>query len=201
MKKNIIYGLGIGIIFCIAVWIGYQLYSGNKEMEEKVVQTEENGVEDKLSTENTVENKVEEQVMPSNAEEEKTTPNTQLVLEKVYQECGHAIKEYAEIPKEAVNLTKQELENQYEGWKISEFSKGKVILQKEVQGQCNQHYLLREEEGNIAVYEVQKDGSERLKEKTNIATEYLTSTDLQKIQEGIKVYGIEQLNSVLEDFE
>ena len=45
------------------------------------------------------------------------------------------------------------------------------------------------------------DGTETLYEKTNISSEYLTETDLINMQDGLEIYGKEELNQVIEDFE
>ena len=37
--------------------------------------------------------------------------------------------------------------------------------------------------------------------KTNITKEYLTKDDIEKLEEGIFVFGISDLNAALEDFE
>ena len=133
-------------------------------------------------------------------EEEKISPNAILTLKRTYSECNHTIKEYSEIPDELVNLTKEELEEKKPGWKVEKFSAHEIILAKEETGKCNEHYILRECDGVIAVYKIENN-EEILEETTGISVEYLTQSDKEKIKEGIKVYGREELNSVLEDYE
>lgn len=72
---------------------------------------------------------------------------------------------------------------------------------KEVSGVCNQHYVLREKDGIIAIYQIHENNEETLKEETGISTEYLTENDRMRLEEGIRIYGDEELNSVLEDYE
>lgn len=140
-------------------------------------------------------------LIDTNSNEEKTTPNTSLILKKHYNECNHTIKEYSELPSKSINLTQKEIEEEYKEWNIEEFSSKKIILIKEESGNCNQHYVLKEKNGVIAIYNIDKNGVETLKETTSISVEYLTQTDLLKIKQGIKVYGEEELNSTIEDFE
>ena len=61
-------------------------------------------------------------------------------------------------------------------------------------------YLLKNVDGFIDVYYVDNNG-EYLYKKTNIAIEYLSKEDLDKLNNGIEVIGIEELNKKLEDFE
>ena len=98
-------------------------------------------------------------------------------------------------------MTKQEVQNEYQDWEVIGFESGKVILYKEFEGECGEHFKLHLEDGKIVIYLLNKDGTETLYEKTNISSEYLTETDLINIQDGLEVYGKEELNKIIEDFE
>ena len=63
------------------------------------------------------------------------------------------------------------------------------------------YYIIKNLNGYIVVYEIDENNSEELIESTGIAVEYLTETDKIHLNEGIKVFGKENLNKVLEDFE
>ena len=60
---------------------------------------------------------------------------------------------------------------------------------------------MRVENGKVVIYLVSQEGRESLYEKTNISSEYLTETDLINMQDGLEIYGKEELNKVIEDFE
>ena len=62
-------------------------------------------------------------------------------------------------------------------------------------------YIIKEYKDNIAVYEVDEEGKEHLRETTHILTKYLPEIDRKKLQDGIKVVGKEELNKTLEDYE
>ena len=136
-----------------------------------------------------------------NTDKVKITPNTKLVLKKYYTQCNHTINTYVELPKELVNLDEQELKKEYEGWKVDKFTQDEVILLKEENAFCDEHYIIKEYSGRIAIYKINKNGAEILEKVTSISTEYLTEHDLLNIKNGIKVYGTEQLNKTLEDYE
>ena len=76
-----------------------------------------------------------------------------------YEECNHTIKEYAKMPEEYVNLNQEELAKKQENWQIEEFSKDEVTLLKDVTSVCNEHYVLREKDGIIAVYQIHEDNT------------------------------------------
>lgn len=133
--------------------------------------------------------------------EEKVSANAILILKKYYEKCEHTINEYVELPKELVNMTEDEVQKQYPDWEVIGFEKGKVTLYKEFKDECGEHFKLKVEEGKVVVYIVNNDGSESIYERTNISSEYLTETDLINMQDGLEIYGREELNQIIEDFE
>ena len=98
-------------------------------------------------------------------------------------------------------MSKKKLEESNTEWQIKDFSSKEVTLFKYENGLCNEHYVLREEDGIIVVYNIDENGNEILKEKTSINTQYLPQTDLIAIKNGIYIYGNEELYSTLEDYE
>ena len=133
--------------------------------------------------------------------EEKVSANAILILKKYYKKCEHTINEYVELPQELVNMTKDEVQAQYPDWEVIGFEAGKVTLYKEFDDVCGEHFKLKVEDGKVVVYIVNRDGAESLYEKTNISSEYLTETDLLNMQDGLEIYGKEELNQIIEDFE
>ena len=138
---------------------------------------------------------------PPPKKEEKISPKATLTIKKQYTQCGHVINEYKEIPEELVNLTKKELEGRCENYEIEKFSTLSIILQKEESGFCGEHYILKQKDDVIAVYKIKEDGTQSLEDVTGICVEYLTENDKMQIKKGITVYGKEELNSMLEDYE
>lgn len=198
--KKWIYVISIVIIVIVAIFIGSYLFRKNNND----VKNQNNNIENtnKIETYNEVEeNMIMNDIPISSIESEKISPNATLIVKKHYEACDHIIREYAKIPEEYVNLTKEELLEKQDGWEIESFSKDEIIIIKQIGGVCNEHYVLRENNGVVVVYQINKDNTETLKEETGIATEYLTETDRVRLEEGIKIYGNEELNSTLEDYE
>jgi len=133
--------------------------------------------------------------------EDKVAANAILILKKYYQKCEHTINEYVELPQELVNMTEEEVQTEYLDWEVIGFEKGKVTLYKEFDDVCGEHFKLKVEDGKVIVYIVNNDGTESVYEKTNISSEYLTETDLINMQDGLEIYGKEELNQIIEDFE
>ena len=137
------------------------------------------------------------------ASEDKISSNSALILKKYYKECGHTINEYIEMLPELVNMTQEEINDEFEEWELIGFNSREVTFLKEFEGTCGEHFSLKDENGMVVIFKVLADGTKQLYEKTEISTEFLPETDLLQMQseEGIQVYGKEELNKVLEDFE
>jgi len=192
MNKRTIFIVIIVILFCVFFYLGFNIK--NKKEQNNIIRNdmkfEQN--DNELVNENTIE---------TTSQEEKITPNTMLVLKKYYEDCGHTMCKKAIIPEEMVNLTERQIQEKYSNWVIEEFSKEQVVLYKKLSSFCGEHYLLIEEEGYISIYTIDEEGNRTIKESKRISVEYLSETDKIELKNGIMVYGAEELNKILEDFE
>ncbi len=202
MKKVWIIGLIIAIII-IGIILGIFIYNNNanNNKQSSIVKNEINIVSEKVTDECTEEYQNSEEEIETDSQEEKISPNCLLTLKKYYEECNHTINEYVDIPQDLVNGTEEDLKNEYPYWQVEKYSSNDIILYKEFNSNCGQHFVLREDNGKITVYKINENNAEEVYENTEISVEYLSETDKIKISEGIRVNGIEELNQLLEDFE
>lgn len=142
-----------------------------------------------------------EDVITTNTEEEKISPNCKITLIKYYKGCKDKINDYISVPKELVNCTEKQLQGKYNDWEIKEFSSNQITLYKEFEGECGEHYLLKDKDGKIYIYKINENGKQEEYEKTDVATDYLPEKDKSAIKEGLKVNGKEKLNELIESFE
>ena len=194
----------ISVVLAICAGIAtYFIVRQNKKSE--TIPETNTYISEKIEDECTEEYKEEEMANQNATEvsstEEKVAANAILILKKYYTKCDHTINEYVELPKELVNLTKEQVQEKYSDWEVIGFEKGKITLYKEFDDVCGEHFKLKIEDGKVVVYTVNNDGTETLYEKTNISSEYLTETDLINMQDGLEIYGKEELNQIIEDFE
>ena len=196
-KAKIIIGIVLTILIIMASYI---LFFNKEEISNE--NTEYNTYISKIIEDECTEEYIKTRNATTvSATEEKLASNAILILKKYYRECEHTINEYVELPQELVNMTEEEVQEQYSDWEVIGFEKGKLTLYKEFDDVCQEHYKLRLENGNVVVYIVNNDGTESLYEKTGISSEYLTETDLINMQDGLEIYGKEELNQIIEDFE
>lgn len=201
MRKRFLITIIFIVNMVIAVCIGWYIYKINNIDEINNTQIAKNS-NVKIQDECTEFSKVyETATMQANANEEKVTPKTKLIIQKNYKGCKHTITDDVELPKEMVNKTKKEIEEYYGNWKLEEFSKSNIILSKEFEGICNEHYILKSENGYVVIYTISEDDNENYLKETQISTQFLSEEDLENLQKGIAIVGNDELQKALEDFE
>lgn len=159
---------------------------------------ENNSYYDNNENSNDVENSI---IIKTSSGEEKTTPNTLIIFESYYSKCGHSKIRSEKIANEYVNKTKEEMQKIYSDWEIRSFSSDRIELFKNENSLCGNHYIVKEENGYVTVYNINKDGQEVLSDKTDISTKYLPKDDNDLLKNGIKANSTSQLEQILADFE
>ncbi len=192
MKKTIF--IVCLLILIVAFFLGLYLYKINTI--DNNLKIGEELIEDECT-------KFEEQnSIKVNSSENKTSINTKLTIKILYKECNH-IKETTELitDESLINLTEEEFRNKYKEWDVQKFTLSEIVIYKEVDDFCNEHYKIQDKDGYITVYQIDKAGNVISEKQTNIAIEYLTNDDIEKIKKGIIVYSTKELNKIIEDYE
>lgn len=184
MKRIIYYSILIFIFSCIIGFFYSRIWkSNNEELANENVINKSNVITETVST------------------EEKVSFNSNFAIKKYYDKCGHVEVNVAELPYELINLTKNEIETIYSNWNVEEFSSNNLVLSRNEDTICNDHYVLKMNSDAIDVYHLEQNGEESLYKSTDIIKDYLTENDIKNLEEGIYVYGKSNINSVIEDFE
>lgn len=191
MRRNYII-IGIVLTIMIGIFTGILIFNKGVQLAQQQGNNEEI-VENKLSD--------EIQITATGAKEEKTTPNTLLTFKTFYKKCGHTIDVKEEITENLVNKTETQLRESFKDWQMKNFSAKQVELYKEKDEICNEHYIIKEKNGYVAIYLLDQNQKETLQEVTQIAVVYLPQTDQMQLKEGIKVVGKQEVNATLEDYE
>lgn len=140
------------------------------------------------------------EVVETVVEETKLSPYAKMVIEKKFTKCGHTSVEIQDLPIELVNMTESDIKNKYTDWEIRSFSSNEVSLFREIEANCNDHFVLKSKEGFLAVYNKVTDDVLNLKEVMDIDISHLPSEDLLELENGINVYGEDALSMLIEDF-
>ena len=181
----------ITVLICVIVILGAMITA--------VLISRPNDNQEQLNVETQVAE--ENMLVETNAEEVKISPNCSFTVRTYYKECGHITSQYNNIPEELVNKTEAELKEMYPEYMVETFKSNEVIVYVEKEGECGEHYLVKDMDGKVVIYERLSDGTERLLEETSITTDYLPETDKISLRDGIIIFGREKLNSLIEDFE
>ena len=194
MKKWLV-TIVVFIIFLIGMIISYFLFLENKTSQNEVQNT------DKIAEENKINNTNNVDVVLTSYSGFKVTPSTVIVFETKHKECNHTEIKEEKANEDIINMNEEELQKKYKDWTIKQFSIKKIVLYNEKEGYCDEHYILKEKDGFIGVFRTNGESKEELVNLTSIAVQYLPETDRLNIENGLKIYGKDNLNKTLEDFE
>ena len=156
-----------------------------------------NELEDKFADTNILNN----EIVSTNSSDVKLSPNAIIYFNKHYSDCGHTVIEKQQINANEVNKTEEYFKDAYSDWQITKFDSNEVELYKEIEGNCDKHYLITVKDEHIAIYTVDSEGKTKLKEVTEVPIQYLPKEDVELLKRGINANGDNELAKKLEDFE
>lgn len=146
-------------------------------------------------------NETQENVVKTNSSEITVSPNAEVVITQTFKKCGHTIVKRETVPREIVNLKKEDVEKFYKDWNIDEFTANEIKISKTNSGICGEHYIIRESDGYISISCKNDIGEYIFKALTDIPVQYLPEEDVKKLEKGIEIVGRDNLNKFLEDYE
>lgn len=129
------------------------------------------------------------------------SPNAIVIQKRYYQTCDHLIRETVDIPGELVNQGEEKVKEYYSDWNVEQYSSTEVVVYKEFKGICNEHYVIKENDGVLGIFIENDDGIQEWQEDTEIEVQYLPEEDIEEFKVGVKVVGKTNLHTFLEDFE
>ena len=199
--NKIITGLVCAIVILGAIITAVAISRPNESEEQLQIETNiaDENILDECTDE--YEELQENDMLETDSQEEKISPNCSFTIRTYYKGCGHITSQYNNIPEELVNKTEQELKEMYPEYMVETFKSNEIVVYIEKEGECGEHYLVKDLNGTVVIYERKSDGTEELLEETSIATDYLPETDKIQMQEGIEVNGKQELNQLIEDYE
>lgn len=132
-------------------------------------------------------------------------PNTVIEYLTYYTECNHETVESIEPENHMINMTKEDFEgfikNNHPKWKVEDFSHDKIVVLIEKKHLCQNHYVIGEKDGKIAVFRIDGNGKRVPDRVYNDAPiSLLKEIDQEKIIEGIVTDSKEELSDTLENY-
>ncbi len=133
------------------------------------------------------------------------SPNTFIEERIHYMTCNHVVTKTNLVEDNMVNMTREEfieyIRENYPDKKLISFSSSKITLGTTKNHLCENHYIVGEKDGLIAIFKVGENGERVL---DNVLVDYpislLMDIDQEKIIDGIVVDNEDELSEILENF-
>lgn len=131
-------------------------------------------------------------------ENEVISEKTRIIIITYFKKCGHT--EANEIPADKYIGQKYEdfVKGLEKGIKIEKFSDDEVILKREVDSYCDNHYYVGIKDGFVSLFKGVPGGPSILVEKTDISTEVLKEEDKNILEKGIIIKDKEEFLKIKE---
>lgn len=117
------------------------------------------------------------------------------VVEMVYKYtyCGHSEKVSLKNP--FGEKTMSELLQENTNMQVRDFSSGNAVIIFEVEDYCPKHYILKENNGKLAVYKMSRDtGKQEIYLELDISIGSISDTERKRLKEGIVFSNTSELN-------
>ncbi|HEY8363420.1 MAG TPA: BofC C-terminal domain-containing protein [Tissierellaceae bacterium] len=180
------------VLFLISFILGYSIIG--KKIEESRISQLDNRVD--------VEKNNDFEILK---EDVKISPNTVIEERVYYSDCEHVISKMSFADSEYINFTRDELvdylNKEYPDRRLISFSANKVTIGVTKKHLCENHFIIGEKDGKIAIYKIDENGE---KVVDTVFEDYpislLMDVDQDKLREGIRVDSEEELSEILENF-
>ena len=122
------------------------------------------------------------------------TPATKII----YNYNNHTESKLA--PNFLIGMNENEFKNVFSSWDVKDFSREKIVIQKNIADKSQQYYIIGIKDGYVAVFS--HDGIKKsLKELTTTPVESLSSEDKVRLENGIKISDEDKLIAIMQDYE
>lgn len=188
MNKKIYFVLffvAIFLISLVSMFVGYSLFNKSQNNNSAIKYTQQ---------------QPQQEQPVNNITQHKITSSTKMVYEYFYKKDSITERVEDVPPYFLVGLTRQDLEQNFPDWVVKSFSSDEVLMQKTIDAESTQHYIVKDYDGIVAVfYKTPIEGND-IKEITDIMTNTLPKEEQDKLKQGIEIKGKEELYRLLEGY-
>jgi len=188
MKKKLVFYSFCLIVLIVCFNVGYFI-SLNKSTKGSLKSKDAKKSEESLT-----------QSVNFDLQKQKLSPNAEVCYKQVYLVCGHNITSENTIDPKWVNMTREDLEKAVLGWKVIEFRRDYVLLEKNFSDLCLNHYIIKENGNEIVVSQKKLNGDTDILKRIELPLGHLSTEDINRLKAGIEIDSREELNQLLEDF-
>ena len=177
MKKWVI--ITISVLFLLGIGAIFAIIQNNSETK---------GTELKETTELASNSINEVNTIETSTRDTKVSPNAKIIKKEYYKMCDHLKKEIEDVPTKHINKNEEDVEKMYSDWKIEGYSPNEIVIYKEYEGICGDHYIVKEHNGVLGIYKLNENGEEIFERDTEIPTQYLPEIDIQSVYNKLSDY-------------
>ena len=121
------------------------------------------------------------------------------IVKKIkYSLCSH--DDYSEdiIISSSIDEALKQVDSNY---KLESKSVNSAIVSKKIEGYCPNHYLIKLDENKIYVYRLLDEKNSEVYSNINVPINILREDILEDLKKGIEIYGIDELNKIVQELE
>lgn len=132
----------------------------------------------------------------------KISEETRLIFQKYYLGCGHSQIEERNALGSELGLSLDEIMVKFDQWEISQYTDKELVLKREIDDFCPEHFILRDRAGMLILYMPPREGKDnRTIEETQIFTNTLPPDIQNEVQRGLVLDSLEDVEHFLENLE
>ena len=188
----------IGIV--LAITLGIYAYNNGGISEINIMNIEKLAETENVQEESEIRGR-ENELVATSVSSMKMSPNARVTEKRYYKKCDHLIREKKDIPVGLINQGEENVRSYYSNWKVEKCLNNEVVVYKEFEGICDEHYVIKDNNGILAIYRENDKNVQEWQEDTGIETQYLPEKDIEEFKVGVKVVGKTNLYNFLEDYE
>ena len=131
-----------------------------------------------------------------------TTENTLLIFETYYTSCNDKIVEERKAQGDEIGLSRQKIEAKFPDWDVHEFSYARIILTKQLEDYCPNHFVLKDRDGMVVIYMPSEEkNEERNIQQTQISIDKLPPDVQDEIRKGVVMDSLEEVEYFMESLD
>jgi len=134
----------------------------------------------------------------SNIQEVKLKPGAKMIYVTFYSGCGHEVRQEEPLDDRFSGFTRQQLEKEINDWEIESFAPDEVVLKKQVDGVCDDHYYIGLNGGYVTLFRGIPGVRSEIMEKTDILADTLREEDRVMLEKGIIIKSREEFLQIRE---
>lgn len=134
----------------------------------------------------------------TNIQEVRLKPEAKMIYVTFYTGCGHEVRHEEPLDARFSGFTRQQLEKEINDWKIESFAPDEVVLRKQVDGVCDDHYYIGLDSGYVTLFRGIPGVRSDIMEKTDILADTLREEDRVMLENGLIIKSREEFLQIRE---